>query len=88
MRAEVSRYITRRQTKVLVFNGEIYNYQTLREDLIKKGHDFSTSSDSEVLLHGYEEYGTEFTKKLRGMSAYLIWDMKEKTLFGARDIFE
>lgn len=75
------------RTKVLVFNGEIYNYQTLREDLIKKGHDFSTSSDSEVLLHGYEEYGTEFTKKLRGMYAYLIWDMKEKTLFGARDIF-
>ena len=75
------------RTKVLVFNGEIYNYQTLREDLIKKGHDFSTSSDSEVLLHGYEEYSTEFTKKLRGMYAYLIWDMKEKTLFGARDIF-
>ena len=72
------------RTKVLVFNGEIYNYQTLREDLIKKGHDFSTSSDSEVLLHGYEEYGTEFTKKLRGMYAYLIWDMKEKTLFWSK----
>lgn len=75
------------RTKVLVFNGEIYNYQPLREELIKKGHDFSTNSDSEVLLHGYEEYGKEFTKRLRGMYAYLIWDMEEKTLFGARDIF-
>ncbi len=72
---------------VLVFNGEIYNYQELREELIQKGHDFSTSADSEVLLHGYEEYGKEFTKRLRGMFAYMIWDKKNDTLYGARDIF-
>lgn len=72
---------------VLVFNGEIYNYRTLRDDLLAKGHVFKTNTDSEVLLHGYEEYGAAFTEKLRGMFAYLIWDSKEKTLFGARDIF-
>lgn len=74
-------------TKVLVFNGEIYNFQQLREDLIAKGHTFKTRTDSEVLLHGYEEYGPDFTKRLRGMFAYLIWDSVNKTLFGARDIF-
>ncbi len=74
-------------TKVLVFNGEIYNYKELREDLLQYGHVFKTNTDSEVLLHGYEQYGPEFTKKLRGMFAYMIWDTKEKTLFGARDIF-
>ena len=75
------------KTKVLVFNGEIYNYQGLREDQISKGHVLTTTSDSEVLLHGYEEYGKDFTKRLRGMFAYMIWDMEEETLFGARDIF-
>lgn len=74
-------------TVVLVFNGEIYNYKELRTQLIEKGHIFKTNTDSEVLLHGYEEYGPDFTKKLRGMFAYLIWDKKTKTLFGARDIF-
>ncbi len=74
-------------TKVLVFNGEIYNFQQLREELIGKGHTFKTRTDSEVLLHGYEEYGPDFTKRLRGMFAYLIWDSVNKTLFGARDIF-
>lgn len=72
---------------VLVFNGEIYNYQMLREELLQKGHIFKTNTDSEVLLHGYEEYGPDFTKRLRGMFAYLIWDKKKKTLYGARDIF-
>lgn len=72
---------------VLVFNGEIYNFKTLREDLLEKGHLFKTQTDSEVLLHGYEEYGPDFTKRLRGMFAYLIWDKNKKTLFGARDIF-
>ena len=75
------------KTKVLVYNGEIYNYQELREDLIAKGHVFSTKTDSEVLLHGYEEYGKEFLQKLRGMYAFVIWDNVEKKLFGARDIF-
>ncbi|MCR4777536.1 MAG: asparagine synthase (glutamine-hydrolyzing) [Lachnospiraceae bacterium] len=72
---------------VLVFNGEIYNFRQLREDLIGRGHIFKNKSDSEVLLHGYEEYGPEFTKKLRGMYAFVIWDKKNKRLFGARDIF-
>ena len=51
-------------TKVLVFNGEIYNFQELRKDLLAKGHVFKTSTDSEVLLHGYEEYGAELLQKL------------------------
>ncbi|MFZ2538546.1 MAG: asparagine synthase (glutamine-hydrolyzing) [Oscillospiraceae bacterium] len=72
---------------VLIFNGEIYNYQILREELLEKGHIFKTQTDSEVLLHGYEEYGPELLKKLRGMFAFTIWDKKEKKLFGARDHF-
>ena len=75
-------------TKVLVFNGEIYNYQTLRADLLEKGHVFKTSTDSEVLLHGYEEYGGRgLLAQLRGMYAFAIWDKSEKKLFAARDIF-
>ncbi|MBS7174670.1 Asparagine synthetase [glutamine-hydrolyzing] 1 [uncultured Ruminococcus sp.] len=75
------------QSKVLVFNGEIYNYKQLREELIQKGHQFTTKSDSEVLLHGYEEYGKELLQKLRGMYAFVIWDRTSQKLFGARDIF-
>lgn len=75
------------ETMVLTFNGEIYNFLELREELIKKGHIFKTHTDSEVLLHGYEEYGTELLQKLRGMYAFVIWDKKTKKLFGARDIF-
>src|SRR3989344_2584931 len=52
------------KSKVLVFNGEIYNYHSLREDLIRKGHIFKTKSDSEVLIHGYEEYGIDLLLKL------------------------
>ena len=59
-------------TKVLVFNGEIYNYQSLREDLLGKGHVFKTRTDSETILHGYEEYGKEILQKLRGMFAFVI----------------
>lgn len=69
----------------IVFNGEIYNYVELREELKKKKHQFTTSSDTEVLVHGYEEWGHELTKKLRGMFAFAIWDSKEKELFLARD---
>lgn len=72
---------------VIVFNGEIYNYQELREDLLARGHVFATASDTEVILHGYEEYGRGILDKLRGMFAFVIWDAKAKKLFGARDIF-
>lgn len=75
------------KTKVLVFNGEIYNYLTLRKDLINKGHKFYTNTDSEVLIHGYEEYGKDLLNKLRGMFSFIIWDKKEKKIFGARDFF-
>lgn len=69
----------------VIFNGEIYNFVELREELKKKKHKFTTSADTEVLVHGYEEWGHELTKKLRGMFAFAIWDMKEKELFLARD---
>ncbi len=72
---------------VLTFNGEIYNFLELREELLLKGHDFKTRSDSEVLLHGYEEWGEDLPKKLRGMYAFVIHNIKENTLFGCRDIF-
>lgn len=75
------------QTKILVFNGEIYNYQSLREELIARGHAFSTQSDSEVLIHGYEEYGKGLLLKLRGMFSFIIWDSRAQKLFGARDFF-
>lgn len=70
---------------VIVFNGEIYNYQLLREELIEKGHKFVTKSDTEVLVHGYEEWGHKLTKKLRGMFAFAIWDSNKKELYMARD---
>ena len=74
-------------SKVLVFNGEIYNFKPLREELISKGHKFKTNTDSEVLLHGYEEYGKKLPELLRGMFAFVIWDKNTKTLFGCRDMF-
>ena len=73
--------------KVLVFNGEIYNYKELRSELQEKGHIFANQSDSESLLHAYEEYGTDMLHRLRGMFGFAIWDRKEKTLFMARDPF-
>ena len=75
------------RSKVLLFNGEIYNFQFIREELVAKGHIFTTKTDSEVLLHGYEEYGEKLLDKLRGMFAFVIWDTKTKELFGARDFF-
>ena len=70
---------------VVIFNGEIYNFKELKKEL--KNHTFKTNCDTEVLLHGYEEFGLELPKKLRGMFAFVIWDKKKKILFGARDHF-
>ncbi len=75
------------ESLVLVFNGEIYNYRELRKDLLEKGHQFYTECDSEVLVHSYEEYGTDMLDKLRGMFAFVIYDKKNQKLFGARDPF-
>lgn len=72
---------------VLCFNGEIYNYKELQTDLISKGHVFKTETDSEVILHGYEEYGEYFLDMLRGMFAFVIWDKQKHEMFGARDFF-
>ena len=72
---------------IITFNGEIYNHHELREDLMAKGHTFRNRSDTEVLLHAYEEYGQELLNKLRGMFAFVIWDSNTRTLFGARDFF-
>lgn len=71
----------------LVFNGEIYNYQGLRKELQKKGHIFANHSDSETLLHGYEEYDKGLLDRIRGMFAFAIWDDTKKKLFAARDFF-
>ncbi len=72
---------------VLTFNGEIYNFKDLRAELIDKGHTFQNNSDSEVLLHGYEEWGEELVKKLRGMFAFVIFNRKDNSIFAARDMF-
>lgn len=75
------------QTKLVFMNGEIYNYQLLKEDLLAKGHHFTTDSDTEVLLHGYEEYKEDFLLMLRGMFAFVIYDVVSNELFGARDFY-
>ena len=69
----------------IVFNGEIYNYLQLKENLIKKGHIFTTTTDTEVILHLYEEKGTDCVNDLNGMFAFAIWDKKNDVLFMARD---
>ena len=75
------------KTLVLTFNGEIYNYKVLRAELLEKGHTFVTESDSEVLLHGFEEWGEELLPRLRGMFGFAIWNTVKKELFLARDPF-
>ena len=72
---------------VIVFNGEIYNYRDIREKLIAAGHKFRTNTDTEVLIHGYEEYGEKLLDMLRGMFSFVIWDKSKRELFGARDFF-
>ncbi|MBQ9963780.1 MAG: asparagine synthase (glutamine-hydrolyzing) [Clostridia bacterium] len=74
-------------TKVLMFNGEIYNYRDLRRELIKSGHVFKTETDSEVLLHGFEEWDADLLCRLRGMFAFAVWDKQSQELFLARDYF-
>lgn len=69
----------------ITYNGEIYNFKILREELIKRGHRLKTKGDTEVILHGYEEWGCEIVEKLNGMFAFVIWDETEKILFAARD---
>jgi len=71
----------------ITFNGEIYNFKELKSDLLKKGYKFRTNSDTEVIVNLYEEYGENCVHYLRGMFAFVIWDERQKQLFGARDRF-
>jgi asparagine synthase (glutamine-hydrolysing) len=73
------------ETVWLVFNGEIYNFQELREQLVAAGHSFRSRTDSEVLIHGYEEWGIDFVKKLNGIFGFAIWDARQQRLHLARD---
>ena len=72
---------------VIVFNGEIYNYKALTAELTALGHRFATRTDTEVVLHGWEQWGRELLPRLRGMFAFALWDRRTGTLFCARDMF-
>ncbi len=72
---------------ILLFNGEIYNFKQLREELLLQGHSFKTNADSEVVLHGYEQWGEDVVNRLRGMFAFVVYNKADGTVFGARDIF-
>ncbi len=73
------------QSVAIIFNGEIYNFLELREDLIKKGHHFNTNSDTEAIIRAYEQYGEECLNKLNGMFSFALWDQNKGQLFLARD---
>ncbi len=73
------------QSLAVVFNGEIYNYQDLRQNLVKRGHRFRTDGDGETIVHLYEEYGADCCGHLRGMYAFALWDQRERRLLLARD---
>src|SRR5260370_13836593 len=75
------------QSILIVFNGEIYNYRELGKELQERGHRFTTNSDTEVIVHAYEEYGDDCVKHLRGMFTFAIWDRKRQRLLAARDRF-
>ena len=72
-------------TLQIIFNGEIYNYIELREELLALGHRFRTSSDTEVIVHAYEQWGVECVNRFNGMFAFAIVNVREKTMFLARD---
>jgi asparagine synthase (glutamine-hydrolysing) len=73
------------ETVWITFNGEIYNYRALRDELIARGHRFRTTTDTEVIVHLYEESGPACVERLRGMFAFAIWDRRAGRLFAARD---
>lgn len=75
------------QSILVVFNGEIYNYRELQEELLERGHHFHTNCDTEAIVHAYEEYGDDCVKHLRGMFSFAIWDRKHRRLLAARDRF-
>src|SRR6266571_3566033 len=75
------------RSKVIVFNGEIYNYRDLRRELLRRGHTFTSQGDTETILHLYEEHGPRCVELLRGMFAFAIWDATAQTLLLARDRF-
>src|SRR5205809_5699194 len=69
----------------VVFNGEIYNFRDLRQELVSRGHSFYTATDTETIVHLYEEYGAACVQKMRGMFAFAVWDERRRELFVARD---
>lgn len=75
------------KTLVINFNGEIYNYQEIRKELLQLGHAFTTQSDTEVILHGFEQWGEKILDKLRGMFGFAIYNTKDHSVFLARDFF-
>ena len=75
------------RTLVLTFNGEIYNYRELRKELEELGHSFYTKTDSEVLVHGFGEWGEKLLDRLRGMFGFAIYNRKDGSVFLARDFF-